>query len=126
MEMTQHSLSWFEIPTVDFERARVFYGAIFDFDMPVIEMGTSLMGFFLHDRENGVGGAIIRADGHVPSVEGTVVYLSGGADLSVVLNRVEPAGGKIELGKTEIAPGMGFFAIFHDTEGNRVGLHSMG
>ncbi len=45
MEMTQHSLSWFEIPTIDFERARTFYGAIFDLDMPVMEMCTNLMGF---------------------------------------------------------------------------------
>jgi predicted enzyme related to lactoylglutathione lyase len=54
-----------------------------------------------------------------------MVYLSGGRDLATVLARVEGAGGKILVGKTPITPEYGYFAHFLDTEGNRVGLHSM-
>jgi len=53
------------------------------------------------------------------------VYLNGGADLALMLARVEGAGGSIAVPKTEIGSDFGFFAYFIDTEGNRVGLHSM-
>jgi predicted enzyme related to lactoylglutathione lyase len=39
--------------------------------------------------------------------------------------RLFAAGGKIVLGKTEISPEIGFYAIIVDTEGNRIYLHSM-
>jgi len=42
-----------------------------------------------------------------------------------VLNRVEQAGGKIVAGKKQISPEIGYVAIFVDTEGNRIYLHSM-
>jgi predicted enzyme related to lactoylglutathione lyase len=125
MEMTTHSLNWFEIPVSDFGRAKVFYSAIFDFEMPEMPMGPRMMGFFLHDRTAGVGGAIVAGEGCVPTATGTLVYLAAGRDLSTVLLRVEPAGGAILVPKTPIGPEMGFFAIFRDSEGNTVGLHSM-
>ena len=34
MEMVTNAISWFEIPVDDFERARTFYSAIFDYEMP--------------------------------------------------------------------------------------------
>jgi predicted enzyme related to lactoylglutathione lyase len=43
-----------------------------------------------------------------------------------MLARVEKAGGSIVVPKTEIGNDFGFFALFIDTEGNKVGLHSMG
>ena len=52
------------------------------------------------------------------------MYLNGGEDLSVVLGRVEKSGGKVMVQKSPIEPDMGFFAVFHDSEGNSVGLFS--
>ena len=124
MEMTTNAISWFEIPVTDFERAKKFYSGTFDFDMPTMPMGPAQMGFLLHEQGKGIGGSIIKVDGHVPSTMGTLVYLACGSDLSVVLGRVEAAGGKILAPKTLIAEGMGYFAHFLDIEGNRVGLHS--
>ncbi|MFN8011676.1 MAG: hypothetical protein U0P81_09745 [Holophagaceae bacterium] len=126
MEMTTHALGWFEIPVADFDRAKRFYGAIFDFDMPEMTMGPCRMGFLLHEQGQGVGGAIVAGEGYVPSQAGSLVYLSGGADLSVVLGRVPGAGGTILVPKTRITPEYGHFAYFLDTEGNKVGLHSLG
>ncbi len=126
MEMTTNALNWFEIPVTDFNRARIFYNAIFDFEMPEMQMGPGKMGILLHDREKGVGGAIVWSDGCVPSMTGTLVYLSGGSNLATVLDRVAGAGGEVLTGKTSIGDGMGFIGMFRDTEGNRVGLHSMG
>lgn len=125
METATNSINWFEIPVSDFGRAKAFYSKILDFEMPTMEMAGSLMGFLPHEQGKGVGGAIIKGEGLEPSAQGTTVYLNGGEDLSVVLNRVEQAGGKTVLPKTEITEEIGFFAVFHDTEGNKVALHSM-
>lgn len=126
MEMTTNALNWFEIPVADFARAKAFYSKIFDFEMPEMAMGPQTLGFLLHEQGKGVGGAIVKGEGYVPSMTGSLVYLAGGSDLSVVLGRVETAGGKIVVGKTQIPPDMGYFAHFADSEGNLVGLHSMG
>ena len=78
------------------------------------------------DMENGgVGGALMQSEGFNPSMDGTVVYLNGGDDLSTPLSKVESAGGKITMPKTSIGEN-GFMARFTDTEGNSVALHSMG
>lgn len=124
MEMTQNALNWFEIPVTDFARAKAFYSAVFDFAMPEMQMGPNTMGFLLHEQGKGVGGAIVKGEGCVPSQAGTLVYLAAGNDLSTVLGRVEAAGGRILLGKTQITPEIGYFALFTDCEGNRLGLHS--
>lgn len=124
--MDRNALSWFEIPTADFARAKKFYEAIYQFEMPVMDMGEMRMGILLHDREaGGVGGAIVHGRWAKPSQAGTIVYLNAGEDLSGVLGRVEKAGGKLMVPKTAIEPDMGFFAIFQDTEGNSVGLFSL-
>jgi uncharacterized protein len=125
MEMTTHALSWFEIPVSDFERARTFYSRIFDFDMPVATMGRRRMGFLLHDRGRGIGGAIVKGEGHEPARDGVLVYLCAGQNLDTVLARVVPAGGTIVQDKTEVAPDLGFYALFIDSEGNRLALHSI-
>lgn len=128
MEMTKNAIAWFEIPVSDFDRAKKFYEAIFDFEMPVMDMGHLKMGILLHDQEGGgVGGALCLGEGYEPSgANGPKVYLNGGNNLSTVLDRVEQAGGKIVVPKTDIGQGMGFFAFFSDSEGNFIGLHSMG
>ena len=55
-----------------------------------------------------------------------MVYLNGVADHSVVLARVEKTGGKVLLGKTFLSEQAGHIAYFKDTEGSKIGLHSMG
>ena len=123
--MMKNAVSWIEIPVSDFDRAKKFYSAIYDFDMPEMQMGPNRMGFLLYDQQGGgIGGAIVQGEGYEPSALGAKVYLNGGNDLNTVLNRVTVAGGKIILPKTEIAPGLGHFAIFEDVEGNQVSLHS--
>jgi predicted enzyme related to lactoylglutathione lyase len=118
--MQTHAIAWFEIPVTDFERARSFYNAILAFQMPDMQMGPNRMGFLPHQQGAGVGGAIVLG-----SAQGTLAYLTAGDDLAVVLGRVGAAGGQVVVPKTAIAPDMGFYAVFQDTEGNRVGLHSM-
>lgn len=126
MEFTRHAISWFEIPVSDFERAKKFYETIFDYEMPVMDMGDIRMGILLYDRDNqGIGGAICQGEWYKPSGgTGVKVYLDGGKDLSVVLGRIAAAGGTVTLPKTLISADLGYMAFFNDSEGNNIGLFS--
>ena len=124
MPASPHAISWFEIPANDFARAKAFYEAVLGRPIETMTMGPSTMGFLSSDPDQ-VSGAIVHGDGTAPSQSGTLVYLNGGDDLGLMLARVAPAGGQVAVPKTEIGNGFGFFAHFIDTEGNRVGLHSM-
>jgi len=122
--MNRNALNWFEIPVDEFDRARTFYGRLFAYDMPVTDMGPARMGFLPFEQGSGVGGAIVKVDDFLPARNGTMVYLAAGDDLSTVLMRVEEAGGKVLQDKTQITPEIGYYAIFLDSEGNKVALHS--
>ena len=124
MNEINNSLNWFEIPVLNFERARKFYSAIYEFDMPAIQMGDAQLGLF-PVQQGHIGGAIIKMDSHKPSPDGSLIYLNGGEDLNVVWDRIESSGGKVITEKTPISPEHGFYAKFRDTEGNTVALHSM-
>lgn len=116
-------VSIIEIPTSDFSRAVAFYQAILDIHIEEVEMDGVKMGLFPNDTE-GIFVHLINGSEYKTSVDGTLVYLNGGSDLQNVANKIEANGGEVVVPKTEIGPEMGFFAMFIDTEGNKLGLHS--
>lgn len=120
---THHVAVWFEIPTVDLDRAMQFYGAVLQTTFHEEHMGPMHMAVFAHEGE-AVAGALVRAEHMQPSTSGTVVYLNAGPALQPVLDRVPAAGGTIIVPKTLISPEIGYFAVVRDTEGNHVGLHA--
>ena len=124
----KNAISWFEIPAVDIDRAQKFYETIFQMKMIPMDSERMQMRMFpLEDPMNGVGGTICKTDGfHKPSDSlGPMIYLNGNPDLQKVLDKVETAGGRILVPKTEISPEYGYMAVIIDTEGNRIGLHSV-
>ena len=125
MDKFKSAINWFEIPALDFQRAVRFYSDIFAYELPTRDMGQLRMGFFQHEPGAGTGCAIVCGDGYQPSEHGSKLYLNAGNDLLTVLERVESAGGTVNMGKTEISPEVGYFAILTDSEGNRIFLHSM-
>lgn len=121
--MSPHALSWFEISVTDFARACTFYEALLDATLEIHDMGDVLMAL-LPVGEGGIGGALQYDKDALPSEHGTVVYLDAGADLQAMLDRVEPAGGRVTMPKALIPGDFGYYALFTDSEGNRVGLMS--
>lgn len=115
-------ISWFEIPAVNFQQAVDFYNHIFQIEMEKNSEGNYAMAFFPANK--GIGGAIVAGPGSTPSDTGPLIYLNAGSDLSHVLERVQPAGGRIVMSKTLINKESGYFAIFIDSEGNKLALHS--
>jgi predicted enzyme related to lactoylglutathione lyase len=94
---------------------------------PLDFQGVKMRLFPLDDPMNGIGGSIIDTGGfHKPSsTEGPLIYLNGNPDVQITLDRVEAAGGKIIIPKKAISEEFGFMALFMDTEGNRIALHSV-
>lgn len=123
------AISWFEIPVADLNRAAKFYEAIFGIELITLDMPEYKMRVFpVDDQMTGVTGALVDASSafHKPSAtDGPLLYLNGNPDVQNILDKVESAGGKIVVPKTEISPEYGYMAVFIDTEGNRVGLHSI-
>jgi uncharacterized protein len=115
-------VSWFEIPAINFQQAVDFYNHIYDIDMEKNFDDQYAMAYF--PAQKGVGGAIVAGPGSTPSDTGPLLYLNGGNDLEKVLRKIEPAGGRVIMPKTLISEEAGYFAIFIDSEGNKLALHS--
>jgi predicted enzyme related to lactoylglutathione lyase len=120
---TSSLISLFEIPAENLSRAVSFYRNVLDLEIEEMEVPGMKMGVFPYENQ-AVSGIIIEAEGSVPSADGTVIYFNAGDDLQSSLEKVKENGGEIIVPKTEHADESGFFAIIHDTEGNRVGLNS--
>jgi predicted enzyme related to lactoylglutathione lyase len=122
-----NAISWFEIPATDLERASKFYESILGVKLMPMDFPNIKMRMIpTDDPMKGIGGAIVDSGGfHKPSsTDGPLIYLNGNPDVQQVLDRVEAAGGKITVPKTQISPEYGYMAVIIDTEGNRIGLHS--
>lgn len=115
-----HTLSWFELPVSDIYRAKKFYETIFDIKLELFELSAQFKMALFHD------GALVwnTAFYHPSSSQGPLLHFNANPDLKVIQDRIEEAGGTILVSKREIGSGKGYMAVFEDTEGNRVALHS--
>lgn len=119
-----HVTTWFELPVKDMERAKNFYREVLKTDFQDDEMDGFKMAVFNHD-EQAVSGMLVLGDQYEPSTTGAVVYFNGGKDLDEPLARAVQQGSTVIMPKTAICDGKnGHFAIFTDSEGNRVGFYS--
>jgi len=123
----KNAISWFEIPANDLGRAQKFYETIFSMSMVPMDLPNIKMRMFPIEDPMGVGGAVVDSGGfHRPSAtDGPLIYLNANPDVQNVLEKVEKAGGKILVPKTMITPEYGHMAVFLDTEGNRIAIHSV-
>lgn len=116
-------ISIVEIPTNDFSRAVKFYQTILGVVIEEIDMGGNKMGV-LPSKEGTVNVVLIKENDNQPASNGTVVYLNAGSNLQPTLDKISENGGQVIVPKTEISPEIGHFALFIDSEGNKLGLHS--
>jgi len=126
MDKNTNSLNWFEIPALDLNRAKSFYEKTFNVkldDMPEM-MGMKMASFPAEPGNGKASGALVKSEMHKPSQDGAVIYLNANPSIQAVIDRIEPAGGKVIMPKTEISPEIGQMAMFIDSEGNKVALHA--
>lgn len=115
--------SYIAIPALDFQRAFGFYSAITNGKLVPNPAVPFPMAYFKDDAGNNIG-HLFKMDGIDPSPDGPIVYLKLTEDLNDTLIKIEPAGGKVIMAKTQISLVAGYWAIFLDSEGNRLALHS--
>ncbi|MDB5122769.1 MAG: Glyoxalase-like domain protein [Mucilaginibacter sp.] len=125
MDSSVNILNWFEISVADIARAKKFYEAIFSIKMEEQEMMGMKMAFFPMESMNGkVSGGLVQGPYHKPSADGTKIYFNANPDMDAIIAKIEKAGGKVTMPKTNIGDDIGYMANFIDTEGNGVALHS--
>ena len=115
-------VAFFEIPAENFGRAVKFYETVLGVQLNVAcDCETEKMAFF---PEGGLPGAVSWAKDFRPSKDGVLIHFHV-ENMETATLAIEKNGGKIVRPKTKIeADGWGYFALFIDSEGNRVGLYS--
>ena len=122
--MQQNPVGWFEIYVSDMARARAFYETVLSIELENMSMeGVEMWGFPGDMQASGASGALVKMDGFEPGAGGTMVYFVCD-DCAVEAERASQNGGQVVQEKMSIGE-HGFVAMFLDTEGNLVGLHSM-
>jgi uncharacterized protein len=125
--MTMRKVVHFEIPAENLDRAKDFYGAVFDWQLNTMPMGegeyTIVMTTPVDEQtqlptEPGAinGGMMQRTE----EVSGPVITIDVDG-IDDALKKIESEGGSTVTPRTPI-PGMGAFAYFKDPEGNVLGL----
>ncbi len=124
--MKNVTVGWFEIPVEDMDRAISFYEKVFDCKLNKQVMGDFQMAWFPWEESGkGAGGSLVfHKDFYATSkLAGTLIYFSS-EDCSIELDKVEKAGGTVQIPKRMIAPDIGYMGVFLDSEGNRIAVHS--
>jgi len=124
MNPKRNPVGWFEIYVQDIERAKAFYEKTFQVTLERLESAEPEMWAFPMQPDGyGCAGAIVKMESKDSGGGGTIIYFSC-ADCAVEAGRAVANGGKLERAKFSIGQ-YGSIAYVLDTDGNRIGLHSM-
>ncbi len=122
--MPNHPIVHIEFPAADPGAAAKFYADAFDWQLQV----DPSFDYHMFSAEGGPGGGFVKVG--ATAGPGTVDYKTGEPliyiqtdDIEASLAKIESLGGKTLLPKTEI-PQVGWWALFADPTGNRVGLYT--
>ena len=118
----------FEIQADDVERAKAFYGAVFDWtfqDWSGVS-GTTYWGIMTGpDDQMGINGGLLQRPAPAPSPQqGTNAFVCtvGVEDYDATERRILDAGGQVALPKMALT-GMAWQGYYLDQEGNTFGIH---
>ena len=115
------SIVWFEIPADNVERSKKFYGSLFGWTFARLPAAVS--DYWHIDT----GGKDATPDGAImPRMhpEQSITNYVSVPSVRDAVTKVEKLGGRLCKSKTAV-PGMGYFAICEDTEGNSFALWEM-
>jgi len=116
-----HSISWFDIPVLDLDRATRFYREVLD--MKIDRYGDEVpVAVFGHGPDD-VAGCLFTSEEAQPSDHGPLLYFPVEGRLAEAAGLVEGLGGRVLEAPHSITP-HGNRAVVLDSEGNRIALHS--
>lgn len=117
-------IEFIEIPSANFMRATKFYETILGVRLTVCDDCESEKMAFFGDGSIKPNVAISWSADFHPSKNGILIHFPV-ENMEATLELIKANNGKIVREKTKIdAEGMGYFAMFSDSEGNTVGLYS--
>ncbi len=127
--MKPNPVGWFEIYVDDMARATKFYESVLKTTLDELADPTDdnsdlqMMSFPMDMESVGAPGALVKMEGVSAGGNSTMVYFAC-EDCAVEESRVAAAGGSVQKPKSSIGE-FGFISLVLDTEGNKIGLHSM-
>lgn len=113
-----HGVCHMDIPSRDFEKAKKFYGELFNWKFNLVEEWK----YMLFETPEGIGGGFDQSL-DLAIKPGFIFYVEV-EDVAATLDKAEKLGGKIIKQKTQISPEYGYLGLAADLEGNQVGLWS--
>ena len=126
--MTRNAINWFEIPVADIDRAQRFYETLLARSLRRETGGPAGAGRLpvrsrRGRRRHAEAG---RRRARARHANGTLVYLDASPSLDVVLSRAGELGARGAAAQDwSCRAAIGFIAHILDSEGNRIGLHSL-
>lgn len=111
-----HPVVHWEIAAKNYDKAASFYGQLFGWKIDK----NNPMNYGMVDTgsKEGINGGIMAASGDIPNYLTIYVQVD---DLDATLAQAARLGAQTVVPPTPI-PGIGAFAMFHDPEGNLIGL----
>ena len=114
-------LIWADIPVIDMERARAFYGELLQVEM--MEVPGTGGNVAIPPSESGpIAFDLAKSEQLTPCANGVTIYFGSAGDIEGMSQRAVSAGGRIESPATDMGPMVGVIAFIIDTEGNRIGI----
>ena len=115
--MANHPIVHVEIPANDPKAASKFYADLFGWNIQV----DDTFNYHMFQAEGGPGGGFVDTSGEMGYKPGEVLIYVGTDDVAASLAKAESLGATVVMPQTEI-PNTGWFGIFTDPTGNRIGL----
>ena len=119
--MGKHSIVHVELPASDPKEAAQFYRDLFGWDTGATPTGAGEYWAFRPDEQPGGGFNPVGEGGLGPVEPGDVLVYISTDDIDATLAKAESLGAKTVTSKTEI-PGIGWWGMFSDPTGNKIGL----
>lgn len=117
--MSDNTVTWWELQVNDVQQAEEFYGSVFGWSFQPFGDGYAMV-----TAPDGTPLGGLDADtgkGEQPAGRGSRVYVQV-ADLEQTLKTVEASGGTVVATRTLVSEDYGWWAMFTDPSGLRIGL----
>lgn len=119
--MGKHNIVHVELPASDPKEAAQFYSELFDWKTVASQSPGGEYWQFRPDSFPGGGFNPVGESGLWPTKPGDILLYISTDDIDATLAKAELLGGKIIMKKEEI-PGIGWWGMFTDPTGNRIGV----
>jgi predicted enzyme related to lactoylglutathione lyase len=117
-----NTIVWADIPVTDMDRARKFYAAVLEAEIPLMD-GANGDVALLPGEQGTVSGDLARGENQKPGLGGCTIYLDSKGDPEGMIERAVAAGGAVLMPVTSMGDMVGSIGFFQDSEGNRIGVH---